>query len=189
MEANKHVLSEVTAAWTIEQCVRIVDTVRHTQQVYMLAENNCYLHYVRTWKKWIDAGRLGDIYYAEAEYIHDIRALLRDDQSGETFWRLERPPIYYCTHSLGPLLMLMDDRVVQATGAHSGHGTVPNKGPSCLNMEVALFKTQKGAVIKVLRSQVALREPAIHYYSLYCSKGVSRTVAPGVGSAQGVSST
>jgi hypothetical protein len=38
-------------------------------------------------------------------------------------------------------------------------------------MEVALFKTQKGAVIKVLRSQVALREPSMHYYCLYGTKG------------------
>jgi predicted dehydrogenase len=171
MEAGMHVLSEVTAAWTIEECEQIVDTVKRTKQVYMLAENNCYLHYIRTWKRWIDAGRLGDIFYAEAEYVHNIRELLWDDASGETFWRLERPPIYYCSHSLGPLLMLMEDRVVQATGAHSGYGTVPNRGPSCLNMEVALFKTQKGAVIKVLRSQVALR-PSIHFYSLYGTKGM-----------------
>ena len=108
MEAGKHVLSEVTAAWTIEQCEQIVNTVKRTQQVYMLAENMCYQHFIREWKTWIDAGRLGDIFYAEAEYIHDIKELLWDESSGEAFWRLERPPIYYCSHSLGPLLMLMD---------------------------------------------------------------------------------
>jgi hypothetical protein len=70
---------------------------------------------------------------------------------------------------------LMEDRIVQATGAHSGYSTVPNRGPACLNMEVALFKTQKGAVIKVLRSQVALREPPIHYYSLYGTRGFLET--------------
>ena len=172
MQAGKHVLSEVTAAWTIEECEQIVQTVKRTGQVYMLAENNCYLEYIRRWKRWIDAGRLGDIFYAEAEYIHDIRPLLWDEGSGEAFWRLERPPIYYCSHSLGPLLMLMDDRIVQATGAHAGYGIVPNRGPSCLNMEVGLFKTQKGALIKMLRSQVALREPPIHFYSLYGTRGV-----------------
>jgi predicted dehydrogenase len=171
MESGKHVLSEVTAAWTIEECARLVETVKRTRQVYMLAENNCYLHYIRQWKEWIAAGRLGDIFYAEAEYIHDIRHLLWDEGSGEAYWRLERPPITYCTHSLGPLLLLMEDRIVQATGAHAGYGILPDRGPSCLNMEVALFKTQKGAVIKLLRSQVALREPPIHYYSLYGTRG------------------
>jgi predicted dehydrogenase len=171
MEAGKHVLSEVTAAWTVEQCEQIVNAVKRARQVYMLAENMCYQHFIREWKRWIDAGRLGDIFYAEAEYIHDIHELLWDESSGEAYWRLERPPIYYCSHSLGPLLMLMDDRVVQAGGAHAGYGVVPDRGPSCLNMQVALFKTQKGAVIKLLRSQVALR-PSIHFYSLYGTKGM-----------------
>ena len=182
MESGKHVLSEVTAAWTIAECEEIVDTVKRTKQTYMLAENNCYLHYIREWKRWVERGRLGSIFYAEAEYIHDIRHLLWDEESGEAFWRLERPPIYYCSHSLGPLLLLMEDRVVQATGAHAGYVIVPDRGPGCLNMEVALFKTQKGAVIKVLRSQVAIREPPMHYYSLYgtkgsveCSRGRERT--------------
>ncbi len=172
MESGRHVLSEVTAAWTVAECEQLVEAVKRTGQVYMLAENNCYLHYIREWKTWIEQGRLGDIFYAEAEYIHDIRHLLWDEESGEAFWRLARPPIYYCSHSLGPLLMMMDDRVVQVTAADSGYGIVENRGPSCLNMEVALCKTQKGAVIKILRSQVALREPPIHHFMLYGTKGV-----------------
>ena len=171
LDAGKHVLSEVTAAWTIEQCEQIVNAVKRSKRVYMLAENNCYLEFIRRWKNWIHGGRLGDIFYAEAEYIHDIQNLLIDNTTGEALWRLERPPIYYCTHSLGPLLMLMEDRVVQATGAHSGYGIMEPKGIGCLNMEVGLFKTQKGAVIKILRSQVALREPPTHFYSLYGTKG------------------
>jgi hypothetical protein len=52
-----------------------------------------------------------------------------------------------------------------------GYSIMPDLGPGCLNMEVALFKTAKGAVIKLLRSQVAYREPPMHYYSLYGTKG------------------
>ena len=171
LEAGKHVLSEVTAAWTIEQCEQIVNAVKRSKKVYMIAENNCYMEYIREWKRWIDAGRLGDIFYAEAEYIHDIQDLLIDETSREALWRLERPPIYYCSHSIGPLLLLMHDRIVKATGAHSGYGIMPDQGIGCLNMEVGLFKTQKGAVIKILRSQVAKRELPLHYYSLYGTKG------------------
>lgn len=67
--------------------------------------------------------------------------------------------------------MLMDDTIVQAMGLHTGFGIMPDLGPGCLNMEVALFKTQKGAVIKLLHSQVAYREPPMHFYSLYGTKG------------------
>jgi predicted dehydrogenase len=172
LESGKHVLSEVTAAWTLDECQGIIDAARRSGKHYMMAENNCYLHYIRQWRQWIAAGRLGDIFYAESEYIHNIQHLLRDATTGDAFWRIHRPPIFYCSHSLGPLLMLMEDRIVAASGLHMGYGIMPDLGPGCLNMEVALFKTQKGAVIKLLRSQVAYREPPIHYYSLYGAKGV-----------------
>lgn len=171
LESGKHVLSEVTAAWTLAECQGIIEAARASGKVYMMAENCCYLHFIRQWQQWIAAGRLGDIFYAESEYIHNIQHLLRDPNTGDAFWRIHRPPIYYCSHSLGPLLMLMNDRITAASGLHLGYSIMPDLGPGCLNMEVALFKTQKGAVIKLLRSQVAYREPPMHYYSLYGSKG------------------
>jgi hypothetical protein len=38
-------------------------------------------------------------------------------------------------------------------------------------MEVGIFQTQQGAVIKILRSQVASRYPDMVFYSLYGTKG------------------
>ncbi len=173
LEAGKHVLSEVTAATSVEECGLIVDAVKRTGKTYMMAENCCYYHFIREWKDWIDAGRLGDIFYAEAEYIHGLHDLIVNPETGERTWRADRPPIYYCTHSLGPLLMLTGDRVVKATGAHAGYGILPESlGVGALNMEVALFETEKGALIKILRSSAAYREPPMHYYSLYGTKGV-----------------
>lgn len=184
LEAGKHVLSEVTAAYTLEDCQRIVDTAQRTGRTYMMAENCCYFHFIRQWKEWIGNGRLGDIFYAEAEYIHNIQHLLRDPSSGENFWRIQRPPIYYCTHSLGPLLYLMDDRITRVACLDAGYSIMPDLGPGCLNMEMALFRTQKGAVIKLLRSQVAFREPPMHYYSLYGTKGSIENDRTGHGRGQ-----
>jgi predicted dehydrogenase len=172
MQAGKHVLCEQTAAYTVADCEQIVNTVKQTGMTYMMAENYCYYHFIREWKRLIDEGRLGQIFYAEAEYIHEIVRLLVDVGTGRLFWRNERPPIWYCAHCLGPLLMLMDDRVVKATGAHSGFHRFPDRvdSPGFLDMEVGLFQTEKGAAIKVLRSQTALR-PHMVYYSLYGTKG------------------
>ena len=171
LQSGKHVLSEVTAATTVEDCARIVDTVKRTGLVYMMGENCCYWHFIRQWKGRMEAGQLGDIFYAEAEYIHELHNMIVDPDTGEKRWRADRPPIYYCTHSLGPLLYLMDDRVIKAAAAHSGHSILPDVGDGSLNMEVALFKSQKGAVIKILRSSVAYREPPLHFYCLYGSRG------------------
>lgn len=171
LEAGKHVLSEVTAASSATDCQRLVDTARGATGVYMMAENNCYLHYIREWRQWIAAGRLGPIVYAEAEYVHNIQHLLVDPATGERLWRADRPPIHYCTHSLGPLLLLMEDRVVRVLGVGTGHRIGGDPAPGFIDMELALCQTVGGALIKLLRSQVARREPPLHSYSLYGTKG------------------
>ena len=175
MENGKHVLCEQTAAYTIDDCERLVNTVKRTGQVYMMGENYCYFDYIRQWKEWVAQDRLGPIFYAEGEYLHEITRLLVDPQTGERYWRSRRAPIWYCAHTLGPLLTLMDDRIVKATGAHAGRHMFPEESIAFLDMEVGLFKTQKGAVIKILRSQVAHRHHEMIFYSLYGTKGFVET--------------
>lgn len=172
LESGKHVLCEQTVAYTVEDCMKVLETVRKTGRKYMMAENYTYFHYIRQWKEMIDQGRLGDIVYAEAEYIHEISRLLENRQTGEFFWRADRPPIWYCAHCLGPLLTLMNDRVVRAVGMHSGFHRYPDRvsKPGFLDMEAGLFHTEKGKVIKILRSQTPLR-PHMVWYCLYGTKG------------------
>lgn len=172
LESGKHVLCEQTMAYTVKECEQIVNTVKKTGLTYMMAENYCYFHYIREWKKIINSGKLGKIYYAEGEYIHEIIKLLVDPNTGKYYWRHERPPIWYCAHTLGPVLMLMEDRIIQACGATSGFNKMPRykKHPGFLDIEVGLFRTEKGAIVKILRSQVASR-PHMVWYSLYGTKG------------------
>lgn len=173
LEAGKHVMCEQTAAYTVEDCDQIVQAVKRSGRSYMMAENYCYFHYVRQWQEIVRKGKLGPIYYAEAEYVHEIESLLVDKATGNFFWRHERPPIWYCAHTLGPLLTLMDDRIVAASGSHAGFHKHPEMKDHLgfLDMEVGLFRTEKDAVIKIARSQVAPRYPHMVYYSLYGTKG------------------
>ena len=73
--------------------------------------------------------------------------------------------MWYCAHVLGPLLYLANDRVVRATGLHSGFNRWPDKTtePGFLDMEVGLFQTENGLVIKALRSQVPVRRHMVYY--------------------------
>jgi predicted dehydrogenase len=171
LESGKHVLSEVTAATNIEDCRRIVQTAKRTGMKYMMAENLCYYHFVREWKKMIQQGKLGKIFYAEGEYVHEIRHLLRDPETGELKWRANRPPIHYCTHTLGALLIILDDYIVKATASGKGMNVMPGVGVGAIDMQMALFETKKGVTIKMLRSQVAPRQPCIHFFSFYGTKG------------------
>ena len=172
LENGKHVLCEQTMAYTVKECEQTINAVKKSNKIYMMAENYCYFHYIREWKQMIKEGKLGKIFYAEGEYIHNIEDLLVDKKTGKPYWRHERPPIWYCAHVIGPLLMLMDDRIVRATGCHTGFNRFPDRKsePGFLDMEVGLFQTEKGSVIKILRSQVAVR-PHMVYYCLYGTKG------------------
>jgi len=171
LESGKHVLSEVTAANTVKDCERLVKTVKKTGMKYMMAENYYYYHYMQEWQKMIRQGKLGRLFYAEAEYVHEIRRLLRDPETGKLQWRANRPPIHYCSHCLGPLLMLFDDRIIKATGSGKEATMMSGVGVGAIDMQIGLFETAKGATIKMLRSQVAPREPPIVYYSIYGTKG------------------
>lgn len=173
LEAGKHVLCEQTAAYTLRECAQIVEAVKSSGLTYMMAENYCYFHYIRQWQELTRAGKLGQIFHAEAEYVHEIEDLLWDPHKREYQWRHERPPIWYCAHCLGPLLTLMNDRIVQACGTQAGFHKHPEQSHHLgyLDMEVGLFRTEKGAVIKILRSQVAPRYPHLVYYSLYGTRG------------------
>lgn len=172
LEAGKDVLCEQTAAYTVSDCERIVETVRRTGRVYMMAENYIYFHYLREWKKIIKQGKLGTIVYAENEYLNPIVPLLVDEKTGKFSWRAVRAPIWYCAHSVGPLLHLMEDRIVKAMGILSDFYSYPQYRDyiGFVDAELGIFQTEKGALIKVLVSNVSPRGHII-YYGLYGTRG------------------
>jgi predicted dehydrogenase len=175
MEAGLHVLCEVTAAYTVEECRRIVAAVRKAGRIYMLAENCIYWPFIQEWKKTIGAGRIGEVFYAECEYLHPIRHLLVDPSTGAPRWRANRPPLHYCSHSLGPVLELTGDRIVRAMGVGQGHRILPAAGVGGIDIQIGLFETRRGTLIKLLRSSVIPRHPAMHYYMLQGTKGFIET--------------
>ncbi|MBC7327410.1 Gfo/Idh/MocA family oxidoreductase [bacterium] len=172
LEAGKDVLCEQTVAYTVSDCERIVEAVKKTGRVYMMAENYIYFHYLREWKNIIDSGKLGKIVYAENEYLNPIVPLLVDEKTGKFSWRATRAPIWYCAHSIGPLLHLTGDRIVKAMGILSDFQSFPQYKEyiGFVDAEIAIFQTQKGTIIKVITSNVSPRGHLI-YYSLYGTNG------------------
>ncbi len=106
MEAGVHVLSEVIAATTLDECWKLVDSVKSTGMKYMLAENCCYLRSNMMILNMVEKGVFGELTYAEGAYIHDCRNLFFDDH-GHLTWRgsllREHSGNFYPTHSLEPV--------------------------------------------------------------------------------------
>jgi predicted dehydrogenase len=64
---------------------------------------------------------------------------------------------------------------MRAMGIGQGHRILPEVPIGGVDMQVALFETQKGMLIKMTRTQAAPRHPAIHYCYLQGTKGFVET--------------
>ena len=151
LAAGKHVLSEIPAVSSLEEAHLLRQAVEsHPELKYMAAENCFYWNFIEAWKKMYEAGKLGTTVYAEAEYLHsrDYREI-QTKNLPEGHWRRFFPAIKYITHDLGPLLHIMDDRCVSVSCMVPDVCYNANKTLEAQN-GVALFKTAKGAVIRIL---------------------------------------
>lgn len=175
LDASIHVMSEVTASDTIEGCAQIIAAARRSDKTYMLAENVIFRPVFREWEKLLRADKLGEIIYAECDYLHPIPELLIHPETGERCWRADRVPLHYCSHSLGPILHLTGDRIVRAMGLGDQCRILPGVGVGAIDIQLAVFETVKGMIIKMTRTQIAPRLRPVHYHYLQGTKGFAET--------------
>lgn len=106
LRAGKHVLCEVPAADSLEDCRELIKAVEETGLVYMMAENYCYRRDVLMVEEMVRRGVFGELTYAEGSYLHDCRNLFLDHEGALT-WRGELNRTRFCnwypTHSMGPV--------------------------------------------------------------------------------------
>jgi predicted dehydrogenase len=173
LEAGKHVLSEVPAFVTIAEGVQLARAVEASGLVYMFGENFCYLALVQEMRRLYEAGELGELRYAEGEYVHfsrDVRHMLVDLDVPH-HWRLWIPPTFYVTHSIGPVLRITGLRpvAVQAATGLLGmdrEGELPTQTPA-----MELVRLENGALVKSLHGGPYPREPWQPWFLIGGSKG------------------
>jgi len=179
LKAGCDVVSEVPAAWSLEEARELVAAVRSSARRYYFAENCCSWGFVRAWKAMAREGRLGNISYVEGEYVHDLGELLDrniwEPAKGKyASWRASLDPIRYCTHETGPLLDIMDTRVSSVTAFASPSYVRPDLPAGC-DLELAVFRTASGALYKQLCAFSVTRHPPLHYYVVYGSRATLET--------------
>jgi len=183
LNAGCHVMSEVPGAFTVEEAHHIVSTVHRTGLQYMLAENSAFLDFLRYWRKWVLEGRLGEISMAEGEYLHYLPMTLIAAENMRVTpaecieqgitdviqcWRADQPPIQYLTHDLGPLLEVLDDRVVSVACREGPWWQ--DQAPLRADGQIALFQTAHGRLIKITVTFNTCR-PSAHNYRLFGTRG------------------
>ena len=172
LQHGLHVLSEVAAAVSMEECESLVRTACGSKGVYMLAENYTHMLPNAMIDEMVRRGMFGTPYYAEAEYLHEIR-----EYAVKTPWRrkwqLGIDGITYASHSLGPILRWMrGDRITRV--CCEGTGTRHNDAegnPFCQASSTMLGKTANGALVKVRVDLLSDRPEAATNYQLQGTDG------------------
>lgn len=174
-----YVMGDVPCVESAEQAQLLWDVQQQSSAWYMIGANPNMWGFIEAAVDLKNKGLLGDPYYLEAEYIHDIRSLF-----ASTPWRATYAPIKYCTHSLGPMLRLISDDFSTVTCFDTGSHV--NRKPEQHDAMVALFRTPSNVVLRFTASFINQYPGCEHHYRVYGSKGYfERTPAyTGPGSAK-----
>ncbi|MBE7062865.1 MAG: Gfo/Idh/MocA family oxidoreductase [Ruminococcaceae bacterium] len=175
MDAGKHCLCEIPNITSVEQGEMLTKAVRRNPGKFMVAENTCYWAHINAYKQMYEQGILGDVVYAESDYLHPDPAIWHPEEEPPLTWRAYRPGIHYLTHNLGPLLYILNDTVVEASGFIPDINPIEKAHPAPPN-GLGIFKTKKGVVIKIFIGYgVCHIEGSWHNFALYGSKGCVQT--------------
>lgn len=172
LERGIHVISEVPAATDLMQCCALVDAVRHSGATYMLAENYCYMLPNVLIRNMAERGIFGEMYFAEGEYVHELKEL-NEVTPWRRRWQTGRNGVTYPTHSLGPVMQWMKQRIVSVCCLGSGHHYKDPRGDAYELEDTVLMlaKTEQGSLIKVRLDMLSDRPHNMTYYSLQGTGG------------------
>jgi predicted dehydrogenase len=164
LERNIHVMSDIPCVRSIEEADALWQAQQNSSAMYMTGANPNMWAFVRHLQTLVKKGLLGKPSYIECEYIHDCRSWWE-----KTPWRAKSVPIRYCTHSLGPMLSIIDDdlRYVSCfdTGSHINEVSGQHDWMS------ALFRTEDNVTMRFLMSAINEYPGGHHHYRVMGTKG------------------
>lgn len=170
LKAGKHVYSEVAPVQTMKEAVELIETVEETGLIYAYGENFCYMPAPYEMKKLYEEGKIGELEYAECEYIHNCEPIWHRITYGERdHWRNNLYATYYCTHSLGPILHATGLRPVSVIG-FEGAKTERNlrTGSKSGQFGIEMVTLENGGIVKSIHGGLYMGSG---WYCMYGSKG------------------
>jgi hypothetical protein len=171
-------MSEVLPCETMAQAVELIEAVEESGKVYAYAENYCYMSGPFEMRRRYENGDIGEIQYAEGEYIHDCSSIWPQITYGEkNHWRNRMWSTFYCTHSLGPILTVTGRRPVQVVGFETNTNT--KRGDKSMSRVMSaggieMVTLDNGAVAKSVHGGLK-REPGSINYEIYGTNGMMET--------------
>ncbi len=200
MRNGKHVATEVPAAYTVEDCWKLVDMSEKTRRHCIMLENVCYGATELLVLQMVRAGLFGELKHGGAAYNHDLREILFETKD-EGLWRraahTKRNGNLYPTHGLGPIAWYLDihrgdrfEHLVSMSTPEFGltkwrEEHLPKDDPRwsekyvCGDLNVSLIRTVKGRTIR-LEHDVTSPRPYSRINSIQGTNGIFEDYPPRV---------
>lgn len=178
LDAGRHVMSEVTAAVTLDECWRIALAAERSKATYFMAENYLFSRPNVLVGELVRKGLFGDLYFGEGEYLHEVRNYHHDAEGRPTWrydWQVGTSGNTYCTHSLGPVMHWfqmadpgerVESVVCLGTGVHTDLEH-PHEDTS-----ITLCKLGSGKLVRLRLDMMSNRPHLPDYYALQGTHGV-----------------
>lgn len=182
LKAGKNVISAVPIGCTVEEIKEIIELVKKTGKIYMMAETCYYYPCAIYCRQKYRNGDFGKFVYAESQYYHDISEMYRDFQrSGGEQWRRVAgiPPMFYPTHSISMVFSAINQYAtkVSCMGYRDNneddiYGEDKNNWNNPFSNETALFQMSGGGVVRINEfRRVGINKPSSYITCFYGDKG------------------
>ena len=172
LNAGKHVISEVTACWTMAEAVELYEAAKRSNRVYMLSENYCYFLALQEMRRIYRGGAIGELLFADCHYLATYKDMWAPYCcSNPCEWRNWMPQSYYSSHALGPVLWITGLRPVEVTGFAVPNGynsaSIGKRSDEVSNFVV---KLNNGALVSTITSFIAPKTNHL-WWHLACTAG------------------
>ena len=186
LEKNINVLTDIPVVASLAEAKELWDAAARSTATISVGANPNEQKFAVMLQDMYKKGLLGNPYYMEAEYIHWSlpQSAERKHLNENGDWRRLLIPIRYSTHSLGPLLTVLNEelRYVSCFGtdmhaeksneyfdASKGSGGYGNAVKD--DMMAAQFQTESGVVVRLLRNGRCRAKIGHHNYRVFGTEG------------------
>lgn len=164
LKAGKNVLCEKPMATTFEDCKKIIKAVRDTGKKFLTGQILRFSPYFIALKKLYDEGELGEAFFTESDYLHDLRSLASEWRTGKN--KKWNPILGGGCHPIDLLRWVVGDIVEIYAVANKA---VANANYLYDNIVLSL-KFKNGCIGKAMISIGCTRPYALNF-SIYGTKG------------------
>ena len=185
LKSGRHVLSEVLTCATLKEAVELIEAVESSNKIYSYGENYGYTPVRWEMRRRYQNGDIGELMYAEGEYLHDCTSdpenLWHELTYGQRdHWRNQSYSTFYCTHSLGPILQMTGLRPVSVTGFETRNMPyLRNVGKAAGVCGMEIVTLENGAIVKSLHGGLKHTEKQGGTFLLNGDKGGLRDIRDG----------